>query len=46
MTGARSYVGRCHSPHWWCGVCVTDKEAESSRWGGLIKQIGEDSLIQ
>ena len=42
MTGARSYLehgGPVHSPHWWCGVCVTDKEAESGRWGGLIKQI-------
>ena len=48
-TGACSYLehgGPVHSPHWWCGVCVTDKEAESGRWGGLIKQIGEDSLIQ
>ena len=46
LLGAGVTWSRCHSPHWWCGVCVTDKEAESGRWGGLIKQIGEDSLVQ
>ena len=27
-------------------VRLTVDKAESGRWGGLIKQIGEDSLIQ
>ena len=27
-------------------VTLTVDKAQSGRWGGLIKQIGEDSLIQ